>query len=471
MSFWTEPFSLLLLTVSLLCVAEGNLKTNCRPTKAQPFLPKRQPGRIHSSLSVGKQRKRKLNVDNSKKLHGGKWRKDNNTYQDKAVKKKQRVFKGKRKWNVNIQDKPIHWKKLHRMNDSKTSKHSKPTRKRQRIFQGKRKSQIDIQGEQAISPVMYTSQNGQDQYLTVRTNQHPHGTPLIPQQSQGTQINPNLPSKTFLVTVYGDQIEGAEERLRDALAEQQPKKCPCKCDSTPCKQTEEACPCDETADEAQANQAVSLQAGGPKLILFPNAGRPFGREGCICPCCLCSCSEPGHENYKCGCQNSPPVPCPCSSAMNASIQPLTSSVGSNSSPVYPGTSAVATGNQVASWTGGTSSCPCSCCPCACAQPQRYPNYQCGCASQSPSPCPCNNQGWNFDQSGAENNIARSSENSPYTALAPTGDYQFESSCDCYCCPCSCPGTEYSAYDNSQCTCGQDNQAACTCRRSEVRNMN
>jgi hypothetical protein len=82
------------------------------------------------------------------------------------------------------------------------------------------------------------------------------------------------------------------------------------------------------------------------------------------------------------------------------------------------------------------------------------------------------------------NVAQSPGYSPYMASTPTnngpvvqtfrsGDYQFENSCDCYCCPCSCPGTEYSttdsANDNSQCDCGRDTQAACACRRSDVRN--
>ncbi len=476
-SFWMEPLSLMLLTFYLLFVAGGNSKPNYLTTR--PPLAERQPGKIHSFPLRGKRSERKLNIEteekNSTKLDGKiaiETRKSNYTYLN-SVKKPQHIFHGQRNSNIAIREKLRHMKRPQGKNDSKPSKHNITTKK-QHIFQGKRKSNIDIQGEQTKSPVMYSSQDGQDHYITLRTNKNPHDTQ--------TNWDFNLPSKTFLVTVYGNQIEGAEEKLRNAFTELQPKMCPCKCRGTPCKQTEEACPCEETNDAAQADQ----QAGGQKLILFPNAGRPFGRSGCICPCCLCSCSEPGHENYNCGCQKSPPVPCPCSSAMNAGIQPLTSSAGSNTSPVYPGTT---TGNQVASWTGGTSSCPCSCCPCACAQPQMYPNYQCGCANQSPAPCPCNNQGWNAYQSGAENNAPRSSQNSspttpsnspytglvpmsnvaqspgysPYTASTPTnngpvvqtfrsGDYQFENSCDCYCCPCSCPGTEYSttvsANDNS-----------------------
>jgi hypothetical protein len=474
MSYWLLTLNLLLLFIFPFYVAGKSSKVNS--TTTQRRLPKRLRGQLNNSLSFGKHSKGEMNIDIEEeisKVRHNKTRIEMRKAQD-ASDRPRDLFHSKRKSKVDIHKKlerPRHKKKVREKNYSKTGKHKGMTKKHPQVSKGKQKSHIDIHGVDGSSPVLYTSPDGQDHYLTLRPNHHTDdGTPLtLPANQQGIHVDPNLPSKTFLVTVYGDQIDGAEEKIRNALTEEPQKKChPCKCSSTSCKQTEEACPCDETTDET--NQAVSPQLGGQKLVLFPNAGRPFGRLGCICPCCLCSCSEPGYENYNCGCQNSPPVPCPCSSAITA---------GTQTSPVYPGTSAVA------SWTGGTSSCPCPCCPCACAQPQTYPNYQCGCASQTPTPCPCYDQAWNFYH-GAENNVARSSENvsptapaySPYTAPVPTnngpavqtfpsGNYEIESSCDCYCCPCSCPGTEYSAYENSQCSCGQETQAACTCRRSEV----
>ena len=467
----------MLLLLFPLYIAGKNLKAN--RTTTQHHLPK--PGQLNSSASSDKHSKGKLNIDVeqkiSKRQHGNVV---NGTRKDHdAVKRPEHHFRSKEKSKVDIHGKPGcsgHEKKMQ-------EKKGSTTKKRLHIIKGKRKSHIDIHGVQSSSPVMYSSPDGQDHYLTLRSNHHHHvdGTPSIIQANQqGIHMNSALPSKTFLVTVYGDQIDGAEERIRYALTEEPLKKChPCKCISTPCKPSEETCRCAKFTNDEHPNEPVSLQVGGQKLILFPNSGRPFGRSGCICPCCLCSCTEPEYEDYNCGCQNSPPVPCPCSSAMNAGTQSA-----SSSSPVYPGTSAVATANGVTSWTEETSSCPCSCCPCACAQPQTYPNYQCGCASQPPTPCPCYNQGWNYYQ-GATNNVVRSESTSPtapsyspYTASIPanngpvaqtfrSGNYVVESSCNCYCCPCSCPGTEYSAYENSQCSCGPETQAACTCRRSEV----
>ena len=401
---------------------------------------------------------------------------------------------GRRNMSMNAKTlrlKDKHHGELAPKNTSQRNTHS-ISEKHHRFFSGKRKSIIDIQQNQANSrsPVMYTSKDGQDQFITLRNNDNLDDTP----------IDLNLPSRTFLVTVYGDQIEGAEEKLRDALTNPSHHKCPCKCSTTPCE-TEEECPCEEETEE-------NPHTGGYKLVIFPNAGKPLGSHGCVCPCCLCSCSEPWYENYRCGCQASPPVPCPCSSGSNNGIQPQTPLLTVfNSSP----TSTKTDGNHIAPWTGEASSCPCTCCQCACAQPQSYPSYHCGCASQPAIPCPCNS---NYDQSSSQNNVARSpdkssypstsvsssyasqpswyspypptannhvaqsSESSPYTPSAHTnngpltqtfrsGDYLFENSCDCYCCPCSCPGTEYSSYDSSHCNCGQVTQAACTCRRSGV----
>ena len=363
-----------------------------------------------------------------------------------AVREQQRIFQDERRSNIEN-------KKLRVRNKWKSRKGiAAKTR------QG---SKIELQSGKAKSEIIYKTPDGLE-HLTV-DNKKQDVQAIQAVIRQGAQVNPFIPSKSFLVTVYGDQIEGAAERLRAAVTQQEPKKC----ESTPCPQT-----------------------GGQRLMLFPNAGRPFGTNGCICPCCVCSCSQPGYENYNCGCQNRPPQPCPCSPATNTDMKPL------------PTSSVVSSGNQVTPWSAGTSSCSCPCCPCTCAQTQMYPYYQCGCASQPPTPCPCSNQGLYFDQSGAENNVARSQENNPYppttnynapgyspypstfnndvsgypvsypTTNAPlvhryqAGDFTFDNTCDCYCCPCSCPGNEYVAYDSSHCTCGLDRP--CLCRRSDVK---
>ena len=458
-----NTLNFMLLLFFPLYIAGKNLKANNSTT--QRHLPK--PRQLSSSASVEKHSEGKLNVDVeakiSKRQHGNVVKETRNDHD--TLKRPERLFHSKRKSKVDIHEKSGrsgHEKKMEEKKGSRTTK-------RLHIIKGKRKSHIDIHGVQGSSPIMYSSPDGQDHYLTIRTNDHRHaqGMPLILQANQqGIHVNSALPSKTFLVTVYGDQIDGAEERIRYALTEEPLRKChPCKCISTPspCKPIEEFCPCAKFTKDEPPNQPVSLQVGGQKLILFPNSGKPFDRSGCICPCCLCSCTEPGYENYNCGCQNFPPVPCPCSSATQAPPS-------STSSPVT-------------SWTEETSTCPCSCCPCACAQPQTYPDYRCGCASQPPTPCPCHNQGWNYYQGAA--NVVRSVSTfptppaySPYTLSVPanngpvartfrSGSNMVERSCDCYCCPCSCPGTEYLAYENHQCSCGQETQATCTCRRSEV----
>ena len=465
------PSNLVLLTFYLLYVAEGKVKSN--PNVSSHLLVKFNRGKAGSSLLAGKITNRNDTYIKNSTTEGKLGRQmlvvreknDRNT-NGKARKGSKHIFKNRLTLKMGVRNNS-RFQEKQVTRKSKKGKHYR-TRPEQPIVQGKRKSQIDIQGQMLKSPVWHTSQDGTGQYLTIRTNDYQQATP----------INPNIPSKTFLVTVFGDQIEGAKEKIYQVLTDPQPKKCPCKCeDDTPCKQTEEDCSC----DEVHTNQAVSLQAGGKKLVLFPNAG-------CVCPCCLCSCSEPGYENYHCGCQDTPPSPCPCSDVtMNSGSQPQ---ILPYPSPAYARTNL---DNQVASWTEGTSHCSCSCCPCACTQPQMYPNYQCGCASQSPTPCPCSNQEWNSDQSGAQSqqsspntalvpmsNVAQSTGNSPYiwttndnfpppnyadsgpvTKTFRSGDYLFESSCDCYCCPCSCPGSDFSNYDNSQCDCALDNDCSCS----------
>lgn len=477
--------SSVILLFCLLVVAEGSAKMNCT-LSSRPLLFKRQSRRNYNSVLAVKTANRSSSVNIEGKSRFAKKPQDKifgmarkgHYIHNNTVRKPQRSFQDKRKPSTDIKE-----KKLQVRNKSKGNNIT--TKKQQR---NKVKLHTGLQPGKAKSEIIYKTPDGVDHLAVDNINQV-----LQPVQSVIPQINPIIPSKTFLVTVYGDQIEGAAERLHNAVTPHQPKKC-----GNP------SCP----------------QTGGQRLILFPNAGRPLGSNGCICPCCFCSCSQPGYENYKCGCQSLPPQPCPCRPAMNTGMQlPTTSSVVSNPSS---GTSAVTTGNQVTPWSGGTSSCPCPCCQCACAQPQMYSNYQCGCASQPPTPCPCSNQGMYYDQSGSENNVARSQENSPYPSTAnnnapqlpgynpysstantnvpqapgnspypstfnndmpgypisnPTnnaplvhrfqaGDYMFDNTCDCYCCPCSCPGNEYLAYDNEHCTCSLDKP--CLCRRSDVK---
>ena len=493
MRFWMEASSVILL-FCLLVVLEGGAKMNYTMS-SRPLMLKRQSKTIHSSVLAVKKADRNLSVDIERKPSFAKKPRDkifgmvrksqytalSENRNNNTVRKPQRNFQDKLWSNIDPER-----KRQQVRNKSKTSKGNSITRMKQQ--RNKTRLHTGLQAGKAKSEIIYKTPNGEDHLAIDNMKQVSQ-----PVQSVIPQINPIIPSKTFLVTVYGDQIEGAAERLHNAVTQQRPRKC----ESPSCPQT-----------------------GGQGLTVFPNAGRPFGANGCICPCCFCSCSQPGYEKYNCGCQSRPPQPCPCSPTFNTGVQsPTTSFVISNSSP---GTNAVTTGNQVTPWPGGTSSCPCPCCPCACAQPQMYPNYQCGCVSQPPTPCPCSNQGLYYDQSGSENNVARSQENSPYPSSAnnnapqlpgynpyvstantnapqgpgyspypstfnndilgypvsnPTnnaplvhrfqaGDFTFDNTCDCYCCPCSCPGNEYVAYDNNHCTCSLDKP--CSCRRSDVK---
>ena len=299
--------------------------------------------------------------------------------------------------------------------------------KRPKFLKAGKKSIIDIRNNLVRTPVVYSSLDGKDYfiYIKAKSEQHqPQTIPFAPQMTTYIPAAPSLPSKTFLVTVYGQQLEGIEDKLRRALStplETTTRSCECACCpcacSSPKLQNELDCSCEKPAPcPCETDTTEQANDKNPKgvytLMIFPTAGQSLGHSACVCPCCACSCSEPGHENYECGCQKSPPVLCPCTVTSNNEIQPQSSSVGYstnncpcepsspapcscavNASPA-PGTNNVApTENQLTPWTGepsSTYSCSCPCCPCACSQPTPYPSDYCGCANNPATPCPCAN---------------------------------------------------------------------------------
>lgn len=300
------------------------------------------------------------------------------------------------------------------------------------FLKGRRKSSIDIHDNLARTPVVYSTPDGKDYYVYVKAKSA--------QQSTITPSIPTVPKKTFLVTVYGDDLEGVEEKIRHALSN------PPETTARPCSRVCEKpapCPCHAKEEEDIDQGENAKSSNGPStLMIFPNAGKSLDHSPCVCPCCLCSCSEPGHENYGCGCEKSPPVPCPCSATNGYSGTPYQSPAAAP--PQFP----------------------------APAPPQpQFPapaaysnyNYDCQCNPSSPTPCSC------------ADNVPRSSENvvqsSPSTPPAPNSDtsysrtyhvgpYDIQNYCDCFCCPCSCPVTF--TYTKQQCTCPSEGQASCPC---------
>lgn len=308
------------------------------------------------------------------------------------------------------------------------------------FLKGRKKSSIAIHDDLASTPVVYSTPDGKDYYVYVKAKSA--------QQSAITPSIPTVPKKTFLVTVYGDDLEGVEDKVRHALSN------PSKTTARPCSRVCEKpapCPC-EAKEEEEIDHGEQVKSPNRVLTIFPKAGQSLDRSPCVCPCCLCSCAEPGHENYGCGCEKSPPVPCPCS--------PTTSYTGN------PYQSPVASPPQTPAPLPPQSLYPPLPQSPAPAAYSNY-NYNCQCNPSSPAPCSC------------AANVPRSSENVVQSPMSPppapnsgsnsrtyhVGPYNVQDDCDCFCCPCSCPVT--STYTSQQCTCPSERQTSCPCRRDNV----